>query len=166
MTRALTFFFHHWFQLSFCPCHQCWDSGSCSLFLSSTCPMLLWWQYSVLLGIIPWPPLCPCGSGAVSLPRTPDVPIRALCPWTRWLLMVKKVTQSQQTETILGLLLNILKWDNHTFAGVAQMIINKPCDVGNHFHPRVKTVSKNKANTEEGRVKRWGERKPIPDGIL
>lgn len=46
------------------------------------------------------------------------------------------------------------------------MIINKPRDVGNRFHPRVKTVPKNRANTDEGRGKRWGERKSIADGIL
>ena len=80
--------------------------------------------------------------------------------------MFKYITQSQQPETILGLLLDMLKWENPSFAGVVQMIRNKPGDVGNHLYPRVEDCAWEQSQHRRKQSEEMGRRKPIPDGIL
>lgn len=114
------------------------------------------------------PTLSLCGLGGATLPMTPEVACdldlatrTVYPPWARWLSTVKYITQSQQPEAILGLSLDMLKWENPSFAGVAEKTGESLVLWAAVSTSERDSVPENGANTEESRVKRWGEAVPL-----
>lgn len=112
--QELHFPLHPWFYLSpFCLVIRAGTGERCCFFLPSICPTFPW--CSILFHFqfmsFSWSDSTHDSRGGMwpgpthqNLPPSP--------PQAQWLLMVKYTTQSQWPETILGLLLDPLKWEN------------------------------------------------------